>query len=210
MLITQNEIRTNPRSISKVINDQIALFSTDGDRILKRPGRTNLITKEGRRPWYEAKALLDRQSPLQPLEWSDGLALAAEDHCKDQGSSGTKSHRGSSGTQVWNRLRLYGSYTGSVGENIITGEKTGSEYMIEMYVDDGTESREHRKAMSNPVYKMIEIARCKHNSREKFMVVAVYASNFEINEHGKREIQRRKNGLTAFTTTGSPQPIINT
>ena len=53
---------------------------------------------------------------------------------------------------------------------------------------------------------MIGIARCKHNSREKFMVVAVYASNFDVNDHGKREIQRRKNGLTAFTSTGMPQP----
>ena len=44
---------------------------------------------------------------------------------------------------MWNRLRLYGSYAGSVGENMILGDKSGQDYMIEMYMEDG-------KAMSNP------------------------------------------------------------
>jgi len=44
-----------------------------------------------------------------PLEWSDGLYLAAKDHCTDAGANGLTSWLGSDGSNPGTRIAKYGS-----------------------------------------------------------------------------------------------------
>lgn len=48
-------------------------------------GRPWLRTVEGEAAWIEAIAEITKAKPLKELNWSDGLALAAHDHCNDSG-----------------------------------------------------------------------------------------------------------------------------
>jgi uncharacterized protein YkwD len=54
---------------------------------------------------------------MHPLEWSDGLALAARDLCMDIAFTGSDSFISSNGNNLKDRLSYYGSpgyYTGEV------------------------------------------------------------------------------------------------
>lgn len=76
--------------------------------------------------------------------WSDGLALAAQDHCDDVGGKGIVSHSGSDGSKVWHRMERYGEAFGTMGENLSFGKSYADEYMISLYIDDGVSDRGHR------------------------------------------------------------------
>ena len=45
----------------------------------------------------EARQALEDQRGLQALQWNDGLALAAKEHCMDLGPKGMYGHLGSQG-----------------------------------------------------------------------------------------------------------------
>jgi uncharacterized protein YkwD len=102
------------------IQSQISSFEPGG-QALRKPEGTMQNTKEGLRIWYEAKNELERQSTVPELQWSEGLALAAEDHCKDIGPLGLTTHTGTDRTQPWDRITRYGQIRGFSGENIAYG-----------------------------------------------------------------------------------------
>jgi uncharacterized protein YkwD len=57
-----------------------------------------LKTNEGRAAWVEAIEEIRKAKPISALAWSDGLALAAHDHCNDSGPKGRTGHYGSDGS----------------------------------------------------------------------------------------------------------------
>jgi len=184
----QNQIRTNPKSIIGKVKAEVDLFDSTG-RIIKRPG-IHLKTNEGIGAWYEAINELKNQDSFPPLEWNDYLALAAQDHCNDQGPSGTTGHTGSDGSQPWDRINKYGRWGGTVSENLAYGRSEGDEYMVQLYIDDGVRDRGHRINMLNPELKLTGMAYCKHNSYGGMMAVA-YAKSFKPNSFGKTSVIRR-------------------
>jgi len=54
--------------------------------------------------------------PLKSLEWSDGIALAARDHCADSKATGSQYLLGSDGSMTWGRISRYGRAPKTVGE----------------------------------------------------------------------------------------------
>lgn len=81
---TQNRIRKNPEVFVEPIKEQIDRFRPGG-RLIKQADGIDLMTNEGISAWKEAKEAFESQSSIAELEWSDQLALAAEDHCRDMG-----------------------------------------------------------------------------------------------------------------------------
>jgi len=154
--------------------------------MLQRAKRVSLKTKEGVTAWLLAKDQLKANKKTTALKWSDGLALAAEDHCSDIGGKGTFVHQGSDGSQPWDRIKRYGKWTGSVGENMSFGnnKKHGGDFALNLFIDDGVASRGHRKYMLNSDFRYTGIAYCQHHSSMEGMVVIVYAKSFEVNEAG--------------------------
>ena len=84
-----------------------------------------MITEEGTNAWYEAIRSLKSTRRMNGLEWSDGLALAAQDHCAEMGQKGLISYDGFDGSTIWDRIENYGTVYGSVGENLAYGINTG-------------------------------------------------------------------------------------
>jgi uncharacterized protein YkwD len=56
---------------------------------------------------------LELQSPVAELVWSDGMSLAAKDHCHDMGASGAIGAAGSDGSSYIERLSRYGNLSTS-------------------------------------------------------------------------------------------------
>ena len=141
--------------------------------------------------WKEAKIELNEQKSLQPLKWSDALALAAQDHCEDIGEKGVFGHEGSDGSKVWDRMRRYGDTADNMGESLSFGKSRGTEYMTALFIDDGVANRGHRLSLQFKDYYLTGLAYCSHKSSYHGMVAIAYADDFKVNEKGKREIQKR-------------------
>lgn len=62
--------------------------------------------------------------------------------------------------------------------------------MLQLYIDDGVPNRGHRKSMLSENFKQTGIAACDHKNYGR-MLVALYADNFEGNELGDEEIDKR-------------------
>ena len=173
-------MRTDPKSFIPIIVNEIRNFKSPKSTLLKRFGQADLITQEGVKAWIEAKDAFASQPSLPELQWSDGLALAAQDHCSDVGAKGVVSHDGSDGSKVWHRMERYGKGAGTLGENLSFGNSRGDEYMTSLWIDDGVADRGHRSAITNKAYTKVGIAYCPHKSVYEGMVAIAYATSFEI------------------------------
>jgi hypothetical protein len=150
-----------------------------------------LPTWEGKKVWQEAFYSLREQKILVPYQWSDELALAAQDHCADSGISGTSSHLGSSGSMPYNRITRYGRNSGKFSESIILGNGNGRELIMQLFIDDGVKRRNNRKNIQNEDMRMTGVAYCEH--REKGgMLVVVYAENFSPSKVAKSAVKKRE------------------
>ena len=124
---------------------------------------------------------LGQQNSLPAFLWSEHLALAAQDHCRDHGPKGEIGHVGSDGSKPTDRVNRYGMWANQLAENLAYGKlASGPEYVLNMYIDDGVPERSHRKNMLNEKMSLAGVAYCQH----KFyggMLVTVYANGFSPN-----------------------------
>ena len=97
-----------------------------------QPNGVWLLTNEGPDAVTEAIEVIERGhgAQLPALTWSDGLALAAQDHVKDTGKRGMTGHEGSDGSLFFQRMARYGTAEGHQGENISYGPKTAVEVVM--------------------------------------------------------------------------------
>ena len=136
-------------------------------------------TVEGKTAVLETIAYLDAQIPItEPLTPSKGLALAAKDHVLDLGPKGTLGHMSSDGvTTASDRVRRYGVWTRTFGENISYSSQKARGHVINLLIDDGVPSRGHRLSIFNPSYKKAGIA-CGPHLIYKKMCVIDFAGGF--------------------------------
>jgi uncharacterized protein YkwD len=118
----------------------------------------SLVTNEGVSACDEAIAYLRTLKPLAPLEMRTGLALSAKDHVGDLVKTGGHGHKGSDGSVPEDRVSRYGTWTESVGENILYKSGKAREDVISLIIDDGVATRGHRKNIFKSNFHVAGIA----------------------------------------------------
>ena len=136
-----NLARQNPALYATYLEDLRAHFN---GTFLVLPGRTRIYTKEGLGAVDEAIRFLKAASPQQSLVLSPGMCKSAADHCAEQ-AGGAIGHGNPA-----SRLKRYGSWSASWGENISYGKNTAREVVMALIIDDGLPARKHRKNIFNP------------------------------------------------------------
>ncbi len=86
------------------------------------------------------------------------MVLGARDHLNDLLRSGRSGHKGSDGSLPEDRLGRYGTWSESVGANIIYHSGRPREDVISLVIDDGVANRGHRKNIFKPTFHVIGIA----------------------------------------------------
>ena len=81
----------------------------------------DLDTIEGPLAVVDAMEKVQQESGKPKLEWSDGLALAARDHCLDAGSNALNGTLGTDGSTYFDRIQRYGEAGIYRAENITFG-----------------------------------------------------------------------------------------
>jgi len=107
---------------------------------------------------------------------------------------------------VWDRIGRYGTLSGGAAENIALGDRSGAEYISQLFVDDGVPSRGHRDFIIHPQVKATGMAHCTH-ARFGGMLVVVYAAG--ITPFTPAEVAQKallKPTPTPVVTPPTPQP----
>jgi uncharacterized protein YkwD len=169
-----SDARVGPRAYAKHLRELRGGFE---GTLWKRPGRTPLRTEEGVAAYDEAIAFLESASPVGPLRFNEGLALAARRHARDLGPRGGLEHVGSDGSRLSDRLNRLGTWHGLIAENIGTLEEDPRQVVIQLLVDDGVQSRGHRHNLFNPELHQAGAGTAAHRDY-RVVTVIDYADGF--------------------------------
>lgn len=170
-----NMARMAPKDYASLLQQGKKYY--DG-KLLKLPRETPILTKEGVRAVVEAIRFLHSMKSIYPLTPSKGMSLGAKDHVKDQGSSGSSQHKGSDGSQPWDRVNCYGTWEKSIGENISYGSDKARNIVMGLIIDDGVPSRGHRKNIFNPDFRVIGVA-CGPHPTYRTVCVITFAGGYK-------------------------------
>jgi len=170
-----NMARTAPKDYASLLEQYRKYYDK---KILRLPGETPILTKEGVRVVVEAIRFLHSIQPLPPLIPSKGMSSGAKDHARDQGSSGSSQHKGSDGSQPSDRVNRYGTWEKSIGENISYGGNQARDIVMGLIIDDGVPSRGHRKNIINSDFRVIGVA-CGPHPTYRIVCVIIFAGGYK-------------------------------
>jgi hypothetical protein len=170
-----NMARMNPKGYASFLDKWKPYY--DG-KLLKIPGETILMTKEGVTAVNEAIGSMRSMNSVPRLTPSKGMSRGAKEHVTDQGASGSSQHRGSDGSQPWDRVNHYGTWEKSIGENIAYGTDKARTIVLSLIIDDGVPGRGHRKNIFNPDFRVIGVA-CGHHAAYRTVCVMTFAGGYK-------------------------------
>ncbi len=117
---------------------------------------------EGGKAVSEAIRFLEKARPLPPLSVSEGINQSALSHVLDVGPVGGRGHKGSNGSQPWDRMARFGQWIGHAGENIDYGRHDARAIVVRLIVDDGVRGRGHRNNIFSRDYRVAGAAAGYH------------------------------------------------
>jgi uncharacterized protein YkwD len=142
------------------------------------PGSTTRVqTYEGVAAVDEAVRFLDRQKPLPPLSWSDGLAAAAAELAGEQSRSGDTGHVGRQSQGVQERIERHGKWERVIAENIGYGPEDARGMVMQLIIDDGVKDRGHRRNTFSKAFGFAGVA-CGSHPGFGSMCVIDFAGGF--------------------------------
>ena len=116
-------------------------------------------------------------APVGALTHADGLWRMARAHAVTQGAAGEVGHDRVDGSTFSDNVRRYGTFT-SAGENISYGKNTARGIVIQLLVDDGIESRGHRKNLLSSTFTSTGVGFSTH-TYYRYECVIDYAANWK-------------------------------
>ncbi len=138
-----NLMRQNPAGYVQYIKDYIAHLKKTGDMGSSIQTSHELIDELEKTPTL---------STLQPLQC---VYIAAKKHGEDQKRRGDTDHTGSDGSMPWDRVLRECPDLKDGNENLVGGPSDIRRAVIILLVDDGIDSRGHRKTLLNPEWQYV-------------------------------------------------------
>jgi LysM repeat protein len=138
-----NLMRQNPAGYIPYIREYIAHLQKNGDMGASIQTSNELIGELEKTP---------KLSTLQPLQC---IYSAAKKHGEDQKSRGVTDHTGSDGSMPWDRVLRECPNLKDGNENLVGGPSDIRRAVILLLVDDGIDTRGHRKTLLNPEWQYV-------------------------------------------------------
>jgi uncharacterized protein YkwD len=138
-----NLMRQNPAGYVTYIKEYIAHLKQTGDMGSSIQTSHELIDELEKTP---------KLSTLQPLQC---VYIAAKKHGEDQKRRGDTDHTGSDGSMPWDRVLRECPDLKDGNENLVGGPSNIRRAVILLLVDDGIDSRGHRKTLLNPEWQYV-------------------------------------------------------
>ena len=175
-----NLARTRPQEYAAHLEQLRSFYKGNTFQL---PGRPGLTTQEGAAALEEAISALRQAQPLSPYNLSPGMCLGANLLVKDQGTKGLTGHKGTDGSFCEQRIGRFGSFQGTVGENLSYGNLTARQRIMLLLIDDGFTNRGHRIRLLSKDYKLAGVS-CGDHAQFGMMCVMTFAEDFSDRASG--------------------------
>lgn len=174
LMDTINRVRDKPTSIIKLLDSKIKHFK--GKMYSVKEGNTvyNTETQEGAAAIKEAINFLEKQIPVFPLKWAEGLNMASEEIRSNLGDSGKTQLEG--GDKLNSVILKYGTYEGSLNQLVCFGDQDADEIVATWIVGDGDSARTARTNIFNKKFKFAGAALGSHQSDFKYCGVVHFVA----------------------------------
>ncbi len=163
-----NLARTKPKIYAEFLASYSSFFV--GHEV-HEPGKTIIITQEGRNAVNEAIRFLKNQKPLVGVSASKGMSKGANDMVRMQETTTQTGHQGRDGSTFAERISRYGTWNGSCSENIDYGNNNARRIVMALIVDDGVASRGHRMSIFEPRFRKAGVSFGSHKAYNYMCVI---------------------------------------
>ena len=171
VLAEMNECRTNPSNYSKRLSRILRYYKGN---IYEKPGLQPIETEEGPANVRACINYLNSITPVEALQWSNSLTLAAQLHADDIGPTGRVSHLGEDGSEPSDRIEKYCQWSGHLGENIDYGNSNPEDIVMSLLIDDGVLARGQRLNIMKKEHRFVGIGFGYHAEYD-YVSVIVFA-----------------------------------
>lgn len=138
-----NLIRRNPSAYIPYVEEYIKYLKDNGDWMGSSGTAMELIEE------------LKKTPPLALLEPKECVYVAATKHGEDQRRKRDLGHKGSDGSNSWDRILKQCTDLKDGGENLVGGQANIRRAVITLLVDHGISDHLHRKTLLNPDWKYV-------------------------------------------------------
>ena len=175
-----NRARAEPKTYAKTyIKPRAAFFN---GLYYKEPDTADnflgIKTHEGSQLIDETVNALNKTTGIGLLMPNKALHKAARRHAVDQSKTGSTGHNGSDNSTPKIRIEHEGTWTVTMGENIMYGPNTGRDVVAGLLVDDGVPSRGHRINILNAAFTVVGVA-CSSHPKYRTVCVMDFAGGME-------------------------------
>ena len=176
VILEMNKARTNPKQYADLyIVPRLENF--DGYNYVEKrmsaagPYYRTTCTQEGPAAVKECINYMYEQTPRPPLKPSKELTQAARGHAETQVVTDQLGHKGVDGSTPAERMQNYGMFM-ATAENIFYCVDTARNTVVKFLIDDGVDSRGHRKNIMNKRYNIAGVgyAECEENRRDECVI----------------------------------------
>ncbi len=182
VILEINKLRSDPGAYAReYLEPLLPLYQ---GKILHFPGDVPIVTKEGVAAVRDAIKALKMASPVPLISPDIRLTNAARDHQCDQSANGGTGHTGSDGSAAQDRIRRYGDWNITMGENIFYGDPDARSVVLHLVIDDGIPGRGHRKNFLNSSFHLAGVA-CGPHPGWRNVCVIDFANSFREVDLGK-------------------------
>lgn len=169
-----NQARREPKKYVQYLEEYKKTFKGIA---VPLPNSMWLETREGVVPVDEAIGDLTKLSPLGAYSFSSGLNKVVGLHLVDLKGNPALSHRGKDGSDLATRLARGGTVGGNYAENVVRSAYNARDVVVMMLVDDGFQSRSHRRNILSPNFKVVGIA-CDKSTTGEVTCVTNFAEGY--------------------------------
>jgi len=176
VILEMNKVRTNPKRYAEMyIESELKYYN---NKFYERPGQIRILTSEGKAAVEECIRELIAAEAVGILEPLKCLALAAQDHRKNQGATTQVGHTGVDRSTVRTRMERHCKASGAwaLAENISYGPTTARDIVVQLLIDDGVPNRGHRINIMNGNFTQTGVGFGAHK-KYNHMCVIVYGRN---------------------------------
>jgi uncharacterized protein YkwD len=162
-----NRMRTTPAAYAAELQRFRNMYRGE---IVTVPGYMSVRTREGTAAVDEAIDTIQSTAPMARLARSPGLSKSARAHAYRLGNESRLAREDADVIMLHKRLDSYGRVRGMFAENIGAVYRDAGLMLLELFVDDGVETRVHRFNMLGPMFRLVGVGCAPH---PKYDVVCV-------------------------------------
>lgn len=159
VLAELNRLRADPAGYAATLSEFRSMYRGE---VVTVPGSMAVRTSEGVAAVDDAIAVAQSTTPVGVLSRSDGLTRAARAHAYQLGQQNKLGRNEGDSITLHRRMDAYGRVDGMFAENIGAVYRDARLMLLELFVDDGVETRVHRYNMLGPMFHVVGVGCSPH------------------------------------------------